>query len=298
MRTLGRLLTWVVIIEVRMRKYIGDENARRLLAMTLRSIYWMGGTRCTSVILAADSRIPSSLTDGVVKCVRRRGVVFELRLGDNAQKTLYFTGWYEREFMEWLISNLRPGDVYLDVGAHVGTVALVAARAISDQRETGRVIAVEPTQDSAQALRAGAERNGLRNVSVEETMLGADAGTAKLYADGRFSGEDAGVRSRFNTGAEVGVFPVATADQLLSKIGVERLDLVKIDVEGSELDVVRGMRGSLTSLRPRAVVVEVGEFRLSQAGVTVEQIDEALESCSYVRSGQVFLENVVYVRRR
>src|SRR3954451_5544991 len=90
--------------------------------------------------------------------VRRLGVRLELDLRDNLQRTLYFTGTYEPGVLALLERELRRGDVVLDVGAHVGVHALTAARRLR-ALGGGRVIAFEPTPDSATTARAAAARN-------------------------------------------------------------------------------------------------------------------------------------------
>ena len=278
----------------KVRRAIGDNRSRRLIAAVLRACYWIGGVNSTGLVVTAASRVPSVLKEGVVVPARRQGVRFELALDDNAQASLFFTGWYERAFIEWLRNTVRPDDVYLDIGAHIGIGALTVGRHMSKGGGRGLVIAVEPTPDSAATLRAGTVRNKLTNIIVEETALGAAPGEITLFADERYGDRDAGVRSRFNTGPAVASVPVTTADRVLDVINPPRLDVVKIDVEGSELDVISGMRATLTNRRPRFIVVEIGRYRLSQAGVTEADIDAEVRRSGYQRTGDVFLENVVY----
>src|ERR687885_2186416 len=82
---------------------------------------------------------------------RRLGLDLELDLRDNLQRTLYFTGTYEPGLLRALENELEPGDVFVDVGAHVGVHALCAARRLSEIPGGGRVVAFEPTADSAAA---------------------------------------------------------------------------------------------------------------------------------------------------
>src|SRR5919202_2704487 len=91
---------------------------------------------------------------------RRLGVDLELDLRDNLQRTLWFTGTYEPGLLRALHDELRPGDVVVDVGAHVGVHALSAARRLRELGG-GRVIAFEPTDDSSAAVRLAAARNDL-----------------------------------------------------------------------------------------------------------------------------------------
>jgi hypothetical protein len=76
---------------------------------------------------------------------------------------------------------------------------------------------------------------------------------------------------------------------------LERLDLVKLDVEGSELEALRGMAGSLRRLRPRALVVEVKQRVLDRAGVDGDEIHLLLSRLGYASTGQVLpVANRVY----
>lgn len=302
-RIVGRAAARLAMLPMRViggrpvRQLLGPRRTRWLLASILGVLYRLGGNRATRLVLRMDWAVPDELNWGVVERVCRHGVSFDLHLDDNAQKTLFYTGWYERAFTEWLLSEVRTEDVYLDVGAHVGLSALVVAATMRDQGGAGRVIAVEPTPDSSQVIREGASRNGLVNVTVVERALGAEPGVVTLHSDDRYSVQDAGVRSKFNSGPPVCTVQMITADSLVDELGLHRVDLVKIDVEGSELDVLQGMTQTLKLLCPRAVVVEINEFRLRQAGTTREAIDSLLEEAGYRWSGQAFLENFVYRTR-
>jgi hypothetical protein len=76
---------------------------------------------------------------------------------------------------------------------------------------------------------------------------------------------------------------------------LERLDLVKLDVEGAELEALRGMAGFLRRLRPRALVVEVKQRVLDRAGVDGDEIHLLLSRLGYASTGQVLpVANRVY----
>jgi hypothetical protein len=72
------------------------------------------------------------------------------------------------------------------------------------------------------------------------------------------------------------------------------MDVVKLDIEGGEYAALAGMEGAIRRLGPRAIIVEVGDHRLRQAGTSAAMLDDLLASFGYGRTGQVFLENVVY----
>lgn len=137
---------------------------------------------------------------------------------------------------------LRPGSWVVEVGANVGTHTLPLARAAGP---TGRVIAFEPQRIVFQTLAANVALNSLTNVECRWEAAGAEPGsivvpTINYESDNNFGGLELG---KYATGERV---PVTTVDRL----DLPRCDLLKIDVEGMELDVLRGAAQTLARLRP------------------------------------------------
>jgi FkbM family methyltransferase len=153
-------------------------------------------------------------------------------------------------------ASLSPGGTFVDVGANWGYFTLVAAHAVGD---AGRVVALEPDPRVHAELRANVQRNGIRNVSVLAVAASDRAGQATLsgYAE---ADRNRGVSSLVAAPAgDAPSFTVRTAplDDLLDEQGIEFADLVKIDVEGAEELVVRGMARGLESGRYRRILVEL-----------------------------------------
>jgi FkbM family methyltransferase len=216
--------------------------------------------------------------------VGRLGVGLELDLRDNLQRTLYFTGTYEPGLVRLLDAELRAGDVVLDVGAHVGVHALGAARRLR-ALGGGRVVAFEPARDSAAAIRAAAARNGLA-VEVVEAALGEEDGEVELFADPRHGAHYAGVRSQFGAGEAVQTAPLATLDAWAAATGLDRLDVVKLDIEGAEILALRGARATLRRLRPRLLVVEVKDVVIARGPGDEAALHALLGECGYAPAGE------------
>jgi FkbM family methyltransferase len=212
---------------------------------------------------------------------RRLGLQLHLDLRDNLQRTLFFTGTYEPGLLRFLHDELRCGDVAVDVGAHIGVHALTMSRRLQ-QLGGGCVFAFEPARDSAAMLRAAATHNRL-GVTVVELALGREPGTTELFADAAYDLADAGVRSQFGTGRVVQQVAVTTFDLWAEQAHLDRLDVVKLDVEGAEPLVLEGMRASLRRLRPRLVVVEVKARVLERSGANEAGLRELLASCAISR---------------
>jgi FkbM family methyltransferase len=215
---------------------------------------------------------------------RRLGLELELDLRDNLQRTLWFTGTYEPGLLRALHDELEPGDVVLDVGAHVGVHALSAARRLRDLGGGGRVIAFEPAPDSAAAVRAAAVRNGVP-VEVVQAALGESDGEVELLGDPRYGAHDAGVRSQFGAGEVVARAPVRAFDGWAEDELLERLDVVKIDIEGAEILALRGMRTTLRTLAPRLLAIEVKDVVMERGPGDEAALHALLRDCGYAPAG-------------
>jgi FkbM family methyltransferase len=213
-------------------------------------------------------KVPRRWLTGPVRA-RRLGLRLELDLRDNLARTVYFTGTYEPELVRFL-STLHAPEVFADVGAHIGIHSLVAARV------GARVVAFEPAPDSAARLRAAAAENGLA-VEVVEAALGKEEGEIGLFADPRYDRADAGVRSLAGSGPQVATARATTLDAC----GLDRLDVLKVDVEGAEAAVLEGARDTLTRLRPRAVIVE------SKGHGHADRVRSVLLGCGYEPTGGI-----------
>ena len=262
---------------------------RSALAATLRAA---GAARPTEHLAtrAAHSAFAARLAGHGTVRVRRLGATFTLDLADNVQRTLYLTGTYEPDFLRFLQSELRVGDIYADIGAHVGIDAVVAAHRVG---RSGHVYAFEPAADTS--ARLDAVTRSFENVTIVNLALGATSTTVDLRADPSFQAGDASARSLFTQGTVICRVPMTTLDIWAEDL--PRLDLAKIDIEGGEYDAIAGMQRTLARLRPRAVVVEIEASRLHLAGRTKQDIFRLLLDTGYAPSGEAFLDNVVFRRR-
>jgi FkbM family methyltransferase len=174
---------------------------------------------------------------------------------------------YEPDVWSELLSSVRPGDVVADVGANVGLYAVTLARRVG---ATGRLIAYEPDAGNAELLRRNLALNDVGDVvEVRAVAVGAERGEMPFLSDRQ--------QSRFDPDGSSRVSVVALDDEL------ERVALLKIDVEGFECAVLDGARSLLAdeSRRPRRIFVEVHLARLPELGHTEEDVTRALELAGY-----------------
>ena len=192
-------------------------------------------------------------------------------------RCIYWFGAWEPALSEWTRRALRPGDVFVDVGANFGHFTLLAAGAVAPG---GSVVAVEASPATADRLRENVARNGLRNVRVVQAVAAAESGAVPFYRAPWNDAEDSTVR---RTGTElVGELRALPLHALLTESELRRTRVIKVDVEGGELGVLRGLRPALEALRPDAqIAVEVHPYMLAAQGASVCDLLDLLRPAGF-----------------
>ena len=188
-------------------------------------------------------------------------------------------GSFDKPECDFLSRFLQPGMTVLDVGAHHGYYALLASGRVGD---SGRVFAFEPSPRERKKLKWHIRWNHCSNVEILDTAMGSKAGQAELFvAAGRETGCNSlrppAVRG---TPKKVSV-PVDTLDEFLSRRGIERVDFIKMDVEGAELSVMQGAEYLLSGKKRPVVLVEVCDLRTAAWGYAAPEILKHLVERGY-----------------
>jgi len=171
---------------------------------------------------------------------------------------------------------LAPGWVVIDVGANVGYYALTAAMGVGS---AGRVVAFEPAPTTAARLRENAALNGFSNLTVVQAAVSDRPGTSRFQL-----AHSPEASSLYNTGLDaVGSVEVrlATLDHLATEVGLDRVDLIKIDAEGAEVAVIRGARHLLSRADAPRVIIEANPVTLQAAGESVASLRVEMENAGY-----------------
>jgi FkbM family methyltransferase len=141
-------------------------------------------------------------------------------------------------------------DVVVEIGAHMGISTLETARAVG---EAGRVIAVEPDPRNFEILQRNVRVLGYGNVVTVNVALSGARGVATLYLSGRSLGHSLVFKSGSDHSISV---KVSTLDDLLEELGVRKVNLIRIDVEGAELEVLRGSIDVLTGSTGLRLIID------------------------------------------
>ena len=170
---------------------------------------------------------------------------------------------------------LKPGMVMIDIGAYIGEFSLVAARAMQG---IGRILCLEPTPSVFAQLERNLKRNAWSNVEAIHSAVSDYDGTATFYV--RIGSNDQSSLHPLAPGEQISYnVPVTTVDALVARTRLERLDLMKVDVEGHEISVLRGAREMIRRFRP-ALVIEISRHQRA-VGYSGAAIKAFLDELNY-----------------
>ena len=241
------------------------------------------------------------------------GMQVLLEPGDELSRAVFITGYYEPESMAAISSVLPKGGVFVDVGAHCGMFTLLASSLVGPQ---GKVLAFEPSRREYDRLTANIALNGLTNVIASPCAVAAEAGEVQLLiAEAGHAGHNT-TSKRFAYPAvklaEAVNVPTLTLDGFFAEHGLDRCDVIKMDIEGGELPALKGAVGVLRRFRP-TLVLETFEKAMAANDTSTGALTAWLSDHGYVfrdidpRTGRIkpgwtdepeVSKNVVAVPRR
>lgn len=242
------------------------ERARRFLARPAREKYLSVATRMRRIFPSMP--IPLRLTFGA----------WWLTEGSALDEKLMYRSFEELETR--LVQRLlRPGMTVVDAGAHHGLYSLLSARLVG---RAGRVVAIEPSPRERRRLRRHLRLNRLGNVSLAACALSEDESDADLFV---VQGKDDWCNSLMPPDVDEPTERVRVIlrrmDDLLEEMGVQRVDLLKLDVEGAELSVLRGAEKLLTGAYRPVVLAELQDTRTRPWGYAAREIVKHLTARNY-----------------
>jgi FkbM family methyltransferase len=187
---------------------------------------------------------------------------FENFLKDNPHE------WGEVRFLE---SIVKEGMNVIDIGANIGITTVPIAKRIG---EAGKLYSFEPVPEYFDTLRKNLSSNRLDNVRVYELAVTDQVGRLNFYQKGLSSGVI------FEEGAKKFEAPATTVDSFLSEERVERIDLINMDCEGSELLVLRGAKETLRRNKVQ-IFCEIHHGFLKQLGQSIRDLVKYLQSLEF-----------------
>ena len=170
-------------------------------------------------------------------------------------------GIWEPQETRFLLDTLRPGDVFVDVGANIGYFSLLASRLVGP---AGTVLAFEPEAANYALLEANCRRNGCDNVRCFQAALGEENASGTIYLNELNRGDHSLYPEQTGrTGQDISI---VNGSKLIGASHA-RVNCIKIDTQGAECDVVRGLRELVAaSADDLIMIVEFSPRHLRNAG--------------------------------
>ena len=214
--------------------------------------------------------------------VRRDGLNWRLELGEGIDFAIYLLGAFERATQRQYGRLLKPGDVALDIGANIGAHTLPISRLVG---AAGSVHAFEPTAFAFAKLKANMGRNAALEGRIKANQI--------LLSDTAEEAPPPTLAASWPLGARPGGHPVhgghdmttagaaaETLDAYVARESIQRIDFIKLDVDGNECQVLRGGRETLRRFRP-PIILELAPYVFSNGENSFETFIALLMDAGY-----------------
>lgn len=210
------------------------------------------------------------------------GIIFEFDFDyDPAIKRMYF-GIYELETVEVMKKVLKRGDTFIDVGANIGYLTAIGGGACW---ETGQVHSFEPVPEYFQRLKKMAMMNRDYKIVVNQCALGEERGTAKIDVTNLpnigWNTMVPGFMDNKTKKRSIEV-PVYRLDYYIKEKGLDKISLIKIDTEGFEFPVLKGLQSYFENTEYRPVILcEIAPSAYPLLASTLTQLSNYMKKYSY-----------------
>lgn len=248
--------------------------------ITLKTSHKMALARVASSCILFTRKIGGLSNYPIVK---RRGIWWSLDLSEGIDFSIYLLGGFEPNTLKLYSNILKLGDTVLDIGANIGSHTLPIARIVG---ENGRVIAFEPTRYAIGKLSAniGLNKELSDRISVNQIMLVSNEGEtleSEIYSSWPLFEPGKNVHHEhlgklMNTDGAVAM----TLDQAVKQLQIEKIDFIKIDVDGHEYSVLNGGKETLLSQRP-PILMELAPYLFDPEFREFEKIVELFSKLDY-----------------
>lgn len=188
--------------------------------------------------------------------------------------SLYTKGVWEPEVTGALRALIKPGDTIFDIGGDAGYYTVMFAKLVGSG---GKVVVFEPIPKAQERIMENVGLNGFTNVEMVDLALGSKPGSFVLerpFQDSRIN------LNKVEPGPEDILVKVVRFDALAAERSLPKADLIKIDVEGAELEILKGMEDYVSAHHP-VFVIELHPELLPQFGASVADVINWLEAHGY-----------------
>lgn len=207
-------------------------------------------------------------------------IAMEVDKGTYMGGSIYWCGFHHLSEMIFMKNYLQPEMTFVDIGGNQGEFTLLAAKKLTN----GKVLTFEPVSDYFQRLKNNVQLNRFNNVTLFQLGLSNQKGELPIYTSlatdiHRGSVHD-GLSSLYKTDERGVLQQVIKLDVFDDLVDLNRLDFIKIDVEGAELFALKGAEKHIRKFLPD-ILIEISETTYSAAGYSTKEMLNYLQSFGY-----------------
>ncbi len=197
---------------------------------------------------------------------------------------IYWQGYHHYHETTFIKINMKDHENFIDIGSNQGEFALLAAK-ISPN---GKIFCFEPQSKIADDLKKNVELNNFSNVEISKKGLWSSDKVLPIYTSNEMDlhgGLHEGLHTVYKTttrAQEVETIELTTLDNFFLQHKLKRVDWLKIDIEGSELEALKGAEKTLKEFLPK-IIIEINDETFNAAGYTRLELKNYLISCGYTK---------------
>ena len=199
-------------------------------------------------------------------------------LCDWIQQQIYFLDYSDQNGINFLKKTLQKGDYFLDIGANIGGFSLVASKLVGDN---GKVFAFEAVEHIKRRLDDNIKRNKLKNITVVKGAVFDKNTELELFlSNKKNSGMSSILRHTNESGLKETVMGIRI-DDFFKNEKIPKIKLIKLDIEGAEINAITGMAETLSRYKP-IVLMEISDGIISNSSYEKDSIFTLMKTFNYI----------------
>jgi FkbM family methyltransferase len=251
----------------------------RFLQRVRRSVEGTGIGRLPGVAPAYRAVFQRVRPHGITQITTKEFPLFVNADGGGLHRILLEQGVYEPDTMALMKTLVKPGMSVIDIGSNIGYFSVLCGRLIGS---SGRMICVEPAPENVDLLTRNIALNGLADrTTIVPLCMGDAETTVTLHRDKTNQGNHSIAAGNIVSERDSVDVRCTTLDSLLATYAMPRVDLIKMDVQGSELRVLKGAAKTLAAHPEAKIIIEFWPFGLRNAGAEPEEVLKILRDAGY-----------------